>query len=96
MADDHLPTLKRGDENDEVVGLQQKLAAAGFALALAANGHFDASTAAAVGRFPGQPRPQRRRDLRSSHLGRTARGRLVARRSKSVLEPAHAAGRRRR
>ena len=51
MADDHLPTLKRGDENDDVVGLQQKLAAAGFTLALAANGQFDASTAAAVADF---------------------------------------------
>lgn len=51
MADDHLPTLKRGDESDHVVLLQQELAAAGFALALAANGLFDASTAAAVADF---------------------------------------------
>lgn len=51
MADDHLPTLKRGDESDDVVTLQQMLATAGFALALAANGHFDSSTAAAVADF---------------------------------------------
>ncbi len=51
MADDQLPTLKRGHENDSVVLLQQKLATAGFAMALAANGCFDASTAAAVADF---------------------------------------------
>ena len=51
MAVDRFPTLKRGDENDDVVGLQQQLATAGFALALAANGSFDASTAAAVADF---------------------------------------------
>lgn len=51
MADYHPPTLKRGDENDDVVALQQKLATAGFALALSANGIFDASTAAAVADF---------------------------------------------
>ena len=51
MADDHLPTLKRGDESDDVVLLQQKLASAGFALALSANGSFDASTASAVADF---------------------------------------------
>ncbi|WP_419918558.1 peptidoglycan-binding protein [Candidatus Poriferisocius sp.] len=51
MANDHPPTLKWGDENDHVVGLQQKLAAAGFALALAANGDYDTSTAAAVADF---------------------------------------------
>ena len=51
MADYHPPTLKRGDESDDVVALQQKLATAGFALALSANGIFDASTAAAVADF---------------------------------------------
>ncbi len=51
MADDHLPTLKRGDDSDDVVLLQQKLASAGFALALSANGSFDSSTAAAVADF---------------------------------------------
>ncbi len=51
MANNHPPTLKRGDESEHVVGLQQKLAVAGFALALAANGDFDASTAAAVADF---------------------------------------------
>lgn len=51
MSDNHPPILKRGDENDDVVLLQQKLATAGFALALSANGLFDASTAAAVADF---------------------------------------------
>ena len=51
MVGDRFPTLKRGDDNDDVVGLQQQLATAGFALALAANGIFDASTAAAVADF---------------------------------------------
>ena len=51
MSDGHPPTLKRGDERDEVVLLQQELASAGFALALSANGLFDASTAAAVADF---------------------------------------------
>lgn len=51
MAVDRFPTLKHGDENDDVVRLQQQLATAGFALALAANGSFDASTAAAVADF---------------------------------------------
>ena len=51
MSDNHLPTLKRGDESDDIVFLQQKLATAGFALALSANGRFDASTAAAVADF---------------------------------------------
>ena len=51
MADHHPPILKRGDENDDVVALQQQLATAGFALALSANGIFDASTAAAVADF---------------------------------------------
>ena len=51
MSDNHPPTLKRGDERDEVVLLQQKLASAGFVLALSANGIFDASTAAAVADF---------------------------------------------
>ncbi|WP_420639438.1 peptidoglycan-binding protein [Candidatus Poriferisocius sp.] len=51
MAEHPLPTLKRGDENESVVRLQQQLAAAGFALALAANGDFDAATATAVADF---------------------------------------------
>ncbi|MCY3911159.1 MAG: peptidoglycan-binding protein [bacterium] len=51
MADIQLPTLKRGDESEDVALLQQQLATAGFALALAANGSFDASTAAAVADF---------------------------------------------
>lgn len=51
MADNHPPTLKQGDESDDVVALQQMLATAGFALALSANGIFDASTAAAVADF---------------------------------------------
>ena len=51
MSDNHPLTLKRGDENDEVVLLQQKLASSGFALALSANGIFDISTAAAVADF---------------------------------------------
>lgn len=51
MADHHPPILKRGDESDDVVALQQKLATAGFALALSANGIFNASTAAAVADF---------------------------------------------
>lgn len=51
MSDTHPPTLNRGDESDEVVLLQQRLALAGFALALSANGIFDASTAAAVADF---------------------------------------------
>ena len=51
MSDTHPPTLNRGDESDEVVLLQQRLASAGFALALSANGIFDASTAAAVADF---------------------------------------------
>ena len=51
MSNHHPPTLKRGDENDDVVLLQQQLASAGFALALSANGCFDASTAGAVADF---------------------------------------------
>ena len=51
MADNHPPILKQGDESDDVVALQQMLATAGFALALSANGTFDASTAAAVADF---------------------------------------------
>ena len=51
MSDNHPPMLKRGDESDKVVLLQQKLASSGFALALSANGVFEASTAAAVADF---------------------------------------------
>lgn len=51
MADIQPPTLKRGDESEGVALLQQQLATAGFALALAANGSFDAATAAAVADF---------------------------------------------
>jgi len=46
-----LIALKRGDQGNEVVLLQQKLARAGFALTLAVNGDFDSSTAAAVADF---------------------------------------------
>lgn len=51
MSENHPPILKRGDDDDDVALLQQKLASAGFALALSANGRFDASTAAAVADF---------------------------------------------
>ena len=51
MSNFHPPTLKRGDESDDVILLQQHLASAGFALALSANGCFDASTAGAVADF---------------------------------------------
>jgi len=51
LADIQPPTLKRGDESEGVALLQQQLATAGFALALAANGSFDAATAAAVADF---------------------------------------------
>ena len=51
MSEKNPPILRRGDESEDVIVLQQMLASAGFALALSANGHFDTATAAAVADF---------------------------------------------
>ena len=51
MSDNHPATLKRGDQSDEVLLLQQRLAIAGFSMGRSVNGVFDTSTAAAVADF---------------------------------------------